>query len=241
MTRRNLQIAFIALVLGGGAFVYFGLQDYASEWNIPVITDDVPAATEPDPAPPAFDKTRHSLADASSIWVVANKQRPLEPPRYAPADLVSVGGGQQMRAEPAAALAAMFAAAQAEGLALQPLSGYRSYARQQTVYNNYVSTYGQDEADTFSAKPGHSEHQTGLAIDIGGGGCGIEECFGNTPHGKWVAANAYKYGFIIRYPAGKQDATGYKYEPWHIRYVGIELATEMHNQNILTLEEFFGL
>lgn len=242
MNRRNLLIAFIALVLGAGVFIYFN-QDYTAKWDIPVISDSGPESAEPEPAPvpPAFNKTQYSLSDAASIWVVVNKQRPLDPLRYTPGDLAGVSGGQQIRKSAGEALALMFAAAKAENLALQPLSGYRSYDRQQTVYQNNVNTYGQAEADAASARAGHSEHQTGLAIDIGGGGCGIEDCFGDTAHGKWVATNAYKYGFIIRYPAGKQAITGYKYEPWHIRFVGTELATEMHNKNITTLEEFFEL
>lgn len=197
---------------------------------------------DPEPVePPAFDKGKYSTDDPASIWVVANKQRPLNPKTYAPNDLVSVGGGQRLRQEAASALNQLMAGARAEGLAISPLSGYRSYATQVSVYNNEVAANGQAVADTQSARPGYSEHQTGLAIDVGGGGCGIEDCFGNTAPGKWVAANAYKYGFIIRYPQSKQNITGYRYEPWHIRYVGVDLATEMNKQGIQTLEEFFGL
>lgn len=188
----------------------------------------------------AFDKTRYSIDTPDSIWVVVNKNRPLNPLKYAPADLVAVGS-QKMRKAAASAFLKMAADAKTAGLTITPLSGYRSYETQVSVYNNEVKNYGQAVADTESAKPGTSEHQTGLALDVGGGGCGIENCFGNTAEGKWVAANAYKYGFIIRYPAGKQAITGYRYEPWHIRYIGIELAAEMHNKNILTLEEFFDV
>ena len=204
-------------------------------------SEEKPAETQSEAPKATFDKSKYSTTEAASPWVVVNKQHSLNPLQYAPSDLVSAGGSQQMRQEATTALAKLFAGAKAEGLTLQALSGYRSYARQQTVYQNYVNTYGQAEADTFSANPGYSEHQTGWAIDIGGGGCGIEDCFANTPHGKWVAANGHKYGFIVRYPAGKQAVTGYKYEPWHIRYVGVELATEMHSQNVQTLEEFFNL
>lgn len=188
-----------------------------------------------------FDKARYSLTDPSSIWVVVNKQRSLDPLTYAPSDLVSVGGSQQLRKAAANALTQMFADAREAGLELKPLSGYRSYSRQVTVYNNEVKANGQAVADTQSAKPGFSEHQTGLAIDIGGGGCGIENCFGDTDEGQWVAANGYKYGFIVRYIPGKEDITGYRAEPWHIRYIGPELATEMHNTGVTTLEEFFNL
>ncbi len=199
----------------------------------PNKTDTKPAVT--------FDKTQYSKDDVTSIWVVVNKQRPLNPKSYAPNDLVSVGGGQQMRTEASTALMKLTAAAKADGLTISPLSGYRSYNTQVSVYNNEVATNGQTVADTQSARPGTSEHQTGLAIDVGGGGCGVEDCFGNTAQGKWVATNAYKYGFIIRYTAGKEAVTGYRAEPWHIRYIGTALSTEMKTQNITTLEEFFGL
>lgn len=208
-----------------------------------LTSDDNPARSSSSgqkPGKPSFDKSKHSTTDPNSIWVVANKQRALNPITYEPSDLVEFQG-QKLRKEALTALQQMFGAAAAEELQLQALSGYRSYATQVSVYNNEVNTYGQDVADTQSAKPGHSEHQTGLSMDVGGGGCGIEDCFGDTPHGKWVAANAHKYGFIIRYPEGKESVTGYRYEPWHIRFVGKELATEMKNQKIQTLEEFFNL
>lgn len=102
------------------------------------------------------------------------------------------------------------------GFNIDLLSGFRSYETQNRLYNNYVATYGQAEADTFSARPGTSEHQTGLAMDVGW----IDDSYGDTPSGKWLAANCYKYGFIIRYPKNKESITGYKYEPWHIRYLG---------------------
>lgn len=126
--------------------------------------------------------------------------------------------------------------AAAAGHDIQLLSGYRSYTTQQNLYNNYVATYGQEEADTFSAKPGTSEHQTGLAMDVGW----IDDAYGETASGKWLAANCHKYGFIIRYPKGKEDITGYKYEPWHIRYLGVDIATDVY-QSGLCLEEYLGV
>jgi D-alanyl-D-alanine carboxypeptidase len=189
---------------------------------------------------PQFDKSKYSLSDPGSLWVIVNKKRPLNPLTYSPADLTAIGN-QKMRQEAVVALNQLIAVAKTEGLNIQPLSGFRSYSRQEQVYQNEVNTNGRAVADTQSAKPGYSEHQTGWAMDLGNGGCGIEDCFGDTSEGKWVAANAYKYGYIIRYPEGKESVTGYRYEPWHIRYIGVELATEMHNKNIQTLEEFFGL
>jgi|GEM_PF-605699 hypothetical protein len=128
---------------------------------------------------------------------------------------------------------AMQADAKKAGLSLWICSGFRSYTYQNTLYNNYVARDGKAKADTYSARPGHSEHQTGLAMDINN----ASDSFNNTKEAKWIAENCYKYGFILRYPQGKQDITGYKYESWHVRYLGKELAKEVHDSG-LTLEEF---
>lgn len=117
-------------------------------------------------------------------------------------------------------------------------SGFRSYNTQVSLYNNYVKRDGKTAADTYSARAGHSEHQTGLAADINS----LEQSFINTKEGKWLNENCYKYGFIIRYPKGKEDITGYIYEPWHIRYVGIDIASKLYNNgNWITLEEYLGI
>ena len=116
------------------------------------------------------------------------------------------------------------------------VSGYRSYYDQKSTYNYWVSVYGQKDADTISARPGHSEHQTGLAFDI----TSLNSSYGETEEGIWLRENCFKYGFIIRYPKGKEHITGYAYEPWHIRYVGVEHATYIMNNN-LTLEEYLGI
>ncbi|WP_051536532.1 D-alanyl-D-alanine carboxypeptidase family protein [Ruminococcus flavefaciens] len=127
----------------------------------------------------------------------------------------------------------MQADAKKAGLSLWICSGFRSYTYQNTLYNNYVARDGKAKADTYSARPGHSEHQTGLAMDINN----ASDSFNNTKEAKWIAENCYKYGFILRYPQGKQDITGYKYESWHVRYLGKALAKEVHDSG-LTLEEF---
>ena len=125
-----------------------------------------------------------------------------------------------------------------EGINLKIISGFRSYGTQQTLYNNYVARDGKAEADRYSARAGHSEHQSGLAADINS----LEQSWKNTKEGKWLNDNCYKYGFIIRYPEGKEDITGYMFEPWHIRYVGIDVATSIYNNgNWLTLEEYLGI
>ena len=124
------------------------------------------------------------------------------------------------------------------GLNIYISSGYRSYNYQEKLYNNYISISGKEKADTYSARPGHSEHQTGTCFDLNS----IDDSFANTSEGKWINQNAYLYGFIIRYPKGKETLTGYQYESWHLRYVGKELAKKLYNDsNWLTLEEYYGL
>lgn len=128
--------------------------------------------------------------------------------------------------------------AKKEGLSLRITSGYRSYNVQNDLYNNYVTRDGKEEADTYSARAGHSEHQSGLCFDLNG----TNTNFINTPEGKWLNDNSYKYGFILRYPNGATNYTGYMYEGWHFRYVGVELATKLYNNgNWLSLEEYYGI
>lgn len=132
----------------------------------------------------------------------------------------------------------MQAAAKADGLNIYISSGFRSYTYQKTLYNNYVNRDGVVAADTYSARAGHSEHQSGLAFDVNT----INDSFANTEEGKWLNDNCYKYGFILRYPKGKSDETGYQYEPWHFRYVGVELAEKLYNNgNWITVEDYFGI
>lgn len=126
--------------------------------------------------------------------------------------------------------------AAALGLNLYINSAFRSYSYQQNLYNRYVVRDGKKTADTYSARPGHSEHQTGLSLDLNT----VTQSFAKTAEGRWVAAHCHEYGFIIRYPKGKSDITGYCYEPWHLRYVGVEKATEITNSG-MCLEEYYGI
>lgn len=135
-----------------------------------------------------------------------------------------------------AAFDQMKADAEKEGLNLYIGSDFRDYAYQVKIYNNYNDLYGWEMADTFSARPGYSEHQTGLTIDCNT----IDDDFGETEEAKWLAAHCADYGFIIRFPDGKEDITGYQYEPWHIRYVGVDTAKEI-NQLGVSLEEYLGV
>lgn len=134
----------------------------------------------------------------------------------------------------------MKAMAKKDGINLNLQSGYRSYKYQIETYNYWVNLYGKEYADTVSARPGYSEHQTGMAIDVSGThGCDLETCFGNTEEGRWLKNNAHKYGFIIRYAAKEEDLTGYSEEPWHIRYIGSE--AENIKQSGKSLEEYLNI
>lgn len=135
-----------------------------------------------------------------------------------------------------AALKNLQAAAKEAGYDMPLLSGYRSYAYQVDLYNAYVARDGKEKADTYSARPGHSEHQSGLAFDIGA----IDDAYGETPAGKWLEQHCAEYGFIIRFPKGKEAVTGYQYEPWHVRYVGKTAAKEIMTRGIC-LEEYLGV
>lgn len=139
-------------------------------------------------------------------------------------------------AEANSALSEMISAASKEGINLYQISGFRSYSTQVTLYNNYVARDGKAAADRYSARPGHSEHQTGLAFDLNS----LEQSFGETKEGKWLAANCWKYGFIIRYPHDKEEITGYMYEPWHVRYLGKDVAKAVYESG-LCLEEYLNI
>lgn len=189
------------------------------------------------------------LGDPHRVWIVVDKRRPLNPVDFEPAEVVAPANMQRTvdgRLQPPAAeaLTALVAAAADEGAGAIGLnSAYRSYASQTRTYNGYVNSLGRAEADRQSARPGYSEHQTGLATDVAAcdGGCGAIESFGGTRQGAWTAANAWRFGFIIRYEDGYTAVTGYQAEPWHLRYVGVELAKAYHEGGFHTLEDFFGL
>lgn len=182
--------------------------------------------------------------------MVVNKHRALSPATFVPADLVrpgirmaTAGEASLLNSTTAAAAERMFAAAAADGVTLTLASGYRSYATQTSTYGNYVNTRGQAEADTASARPGHSEHQTGWSFDIGdgGGACSFQPCFAQQPAAVWAKTNAHRFGFVVRYPWNLHGITGYYYEPWHLRYIGTGAAADMEARGIGTLEEYFGL
>jgi D-alanyl-D-alanine carboxypeptidase len=254
MRLRRLITVSVAGALVVGGFGVFGLPKFVSDQvaNLPESIQNIAIQAQPKPVT-IFDPPKYSIDEADSIWVVVNKQRQISPLRYQPENLVFPAFpkpkvqnpfGLQLREEASLATVEMALAMGEAGQGTLILnSGYRTYKNQQGLYNRTRDTRGLAVAEKLSARPGHSEHQLGLAADfsVKGKGCAILVCFGNTEAGKWLAANAHDYGFILRYPKGNKPITGFQYEPWHFRYVGAELATEMRTKAISTLEEFWGL
>lgn len=187
------------------------------------------------------------VSNPETIPVLVNKLNKL-PDYYKPQDLIYPDipfifkekiEKRKMRAAAAAAIEKLFAGANQDGVKLLGVSAYRSHEVQASLFNHYVKSDGYEAAKTYSAVPGTSEHETGLAIDVTGGDgkCAAEECFEGTGEAVWLQNHAAEYGFIIRYPKGKDAITGYKYEPWHLRYVGRKIAVEIMQSGI-TLEEY---
>ncbi len=190
-----------------------------------------PPTTSPQPPETSAPQKKHKVEQIDGIWyvdgvLIVNKTYPL-PSDYNPGKILL---------EASIAFAEMQNAAKNDGIRLTIVSGFRSYSRQNTLYNNYAAKDGKAEADRYSARPGHSEHQTGLAMDLNS----VDDSFAYTKEAKWIAENCARFGFIIRYPKGKEDVTGYIYEPWHVRYLGVDLAEKITASG-LTLEEYFGI
>lgn len=236
-----ITLALIIVALGGWWFFIRGIKP---------DTEKSSGDSQTRSGGSGFDKSLHSIDEPGSIWWIVNKKRSL-PKDYVPSDLIvpdvrlRLGrNAEQMRFSEIASgpLKDMFDAAAAENVTLVFGSGYRSYGLQKQFYDSYVAKDGQEAADRYSARPGTSEHQTGISFDATNLSetCHLEICFETTPEGKWIAEHAHEYGFIIRYLKGKESSTGYQYEPWHLRYVGTELAAELHRTG-QTMEEFFGL
>lgn len=251
-------IIVIALLFGGFFLIYINNEEAPA----PPATASGSAATTqtPTPEPNLLPDDMQQIKDYTgavpldtipeSYTVLVNGNY-LLPEKYVPDDLTEPdvpfstydsSDKRKLRKKAARALEKMFGAAKKKKCTLVGISAYRSYARQKQIYHRNVSIYGKDTTNTFSAKPGSSEHQTGLTIDIS---CPqmnylLSTSFANTKEGKWVKKNAHKYGYIVRYPEGTSKITGYRYEPWHIRYVGVPLATYLY-KNKKTLEEYYGV
>ncbi len=183
------------------------------------------------------------LESLDSINIVVNKTHDL-PSDYEPEDLilpdVSTTKKLYVREVIHDDLKEMFSEAKSQNINLSITSGYRSYQYQKTLFNNYVARDGVEAASRYSARPGQSEHQTGLALDLASqnGKCTLSTCFKDTDEGKWLKENSWKYGFVLRYPEGKEEITGYMFEPWHFRYVGKKESQKIFESG-LTIEEYY--
>ncbi|MCG7376559.1 MULTISPECIES: M15 family metallopeptidase [Paenibacillus] len=249
LSRKSIiSTILVGSVVAGSAFTTFPLNHTLT----PVASAASSSFTQflHDNAPGRTIKTVKNVAtvtNVSSTVVLVNKKRNL-PSTYTPQDLVvpsipfSFSGSspkKQMRKVAATAIEKLFAAAKKDGIDIKAVSGYRSYATQKSIFDRNASIKGEAVANKTSARPGQSEHQTGLAMDISSASAGydLQQSFGNTKEGKWLKANAHKYGFIIRYGKDQEKLTGYSYEPWHVRYVGVYIAGEITSQK-LTLEQY---
>lgn len=251
----SLLIIILVILLGFGIFFRITNKpvhnDDPSSETI-VVTDEPSQPSTSEPTISEQPAITYDTTSYDSITVIANKKHSLG--IYEPDDLTAVShpgnnGTQYLRQEAAAALEELLAKADEDGVKLYAQSGYRSYATQQSLYQSYADRDGTAAADTYSSRAGHSDHQTGLAMDIMGDNtrmnssdrsdCPIEQCEGS-PAALWLADNAADFGFILRFPQGKQDITGYVYEWWHYRYVGKDLAIKIKDSG-LTMEEYFDV
>lgn len=262
--RRTIIIAAILVLLLAAILYYVGTHRAANDQSSMTLTPPASSKTKEQQSVTSangvgdkvasddnFNKKQYSNDDPASLWVIVNKRRPLQPKDYAPqvaAPNVPLRLGasnpeMMVSTKMVPALESMFAAAKKDGIELMVASGYRPYSLQVSVYGSEVKAYGQAEADRESARPGFSEHQTGLAVDLEpvSRQCEVQDCFGDTPEGKWVTEHAHEYGFILRYTPTGEPTTGYRHETWHFRYVGTELSKEIYRLNNPPLETFFGL
>ncbi|MFJ6416991.1 D-alanyl-D-alanine carboxypeptidase family protein [Paeniglutamicibacter sp. NPDC091659] len=232
-----LATATLSLTLGfGGA-----AAPASASASVPASAQALaPAALTPapqlakKPAPPRNPK---------KLNVLVNKTYPLAPKEYAPKTSTIADTGIRLETRTAAAYRDLAKAARRDGVNIKLTSGYRSYKSQKTIFDNYTVWYGPEKARSLAAKPGTSEHQTGLSLDVGNFNrkCALNDCFATTPVGRWMGKNAPKYGFVLRYPKGQEAVTGYKYEPWHFRYVGATQARAMAKKKSKTLEHYYGV
>ena len=256
---RNLAILILACIVVLSLIILLMIMAFSRKKEEPseAAVETTPAAetesaeptAEPTEAPSAEPEIDPAVfSDPDSYLIVANKKHRL-PEGYAPSDLAVPDVEMRyntwsMRLEAAEALETMFAKAEEDGIHLVMGSGYRAEDFQQVLYDGYCEQYGCEVADEISSRPGYSDHQTGLATDL----CGtdesydLSESFEETEEGKWLKEHAHEYGFIMRYPKGKAEITGYAYEPWHFRYIGVEYATKIYEKDEwCSFEEYFNI
>ncbi len=246
----------LLILLGIGLFGMLKSKGSTAEPSPTAEPASEPVSTVEPTEEPVIEETPEPTMDPSvftdtnSLLVVANKKHRL-PEGYVPPDLVTPEISQvqacTMRAPAAEAIKAMAEAAAADGVTLKISSAYRGEDYQRQLYNGYSASYGTATADTISSRPGYSDHQTGLAADFveqdgSMNGINFNQNFENTDSGIWLRDHAHEYGFIMRYPKGKQDITGYAYEPWHFRYIGVDYATAIYETDVFcSFEEYFDV
>ena len=252
MRSKTLIAFFLAAVL---VFTGCGHKEKPAQTDPEPVSQGEQAAEQPaeEAEEPQLPKMETSLDDyplstpTDDILVLVNKTHPVTRD-YEADDLVTVEhcdpnvgtkDTKKMRKTAADAIETLIAGAKEDGYDIVMRTGYRSYDYQDYLFNSYASKYGEAEANTYSARPGQSEHQTGWCCDVGVIGVALTD-FDYRPEAQWIAENSWKYGFILRYPADKTDITGYIYESWHIRYVGKDVAQYIY-ENDLTLEEYLGI
>lgn len=219
------------------------VEELHSETPIPTENTSI---DEPENNEKTVEYDPSLFTDLNSILILANKSHPL-PEDYEPSDLVTPNvkvnkSGLSLRKEASDAIEEMFNAAKEENINLVLGSSYRSYSYQASLFSRYVAKDGEEKAAKYSSKPGQSEHQTGLAADISdeSGENFLKQSFKDTKEGIWLKNNSYKFGYILRYPEGKEDITGYMFEPWHFRYIGKEEALKVYNSG-LCFEEYYKI
>ena len=245
----NSSVAIIGGADGPTAIFVAGAERQPEDTQ--TNTEEEPQMEPPSEQPvseqePEENEVERSEADKTNLLILVNKKNPVNK-NYKPDDLKGIkyfapdrsSETRFLRAEAADAFNLMVEKAAEENLEFKMTTAYRSFGFQKILYDNYVAQQGEEAANKLSAKPGQSEHQTGLAVDVSSPSVDFQLTneYGETKEGKWLAAHAYEYGFIIRFPKGKEDVTGYQYEPWHLRYVGLTAAKEIYDSN-LTLEEY---
>ncbi len=260
MGTKERIVLFLIIILGFSFSLLIGCAQ-ESEPVSAAFADPTELKTEkahngaPEIDKPSYDDTQSAepeeveadIMEVTDDWLLLiNKTHPLSKD-YVPTDMIHIKycvgdhaeSMRYMREVPATHFHEMIEAAAAAGYEIGIRTAYRSYEQQYNIFWNYVAQDGEEAANKYSARPGQSEHQTGLCADVTSPSVEYKLTteYGETPEGKWLSANAHYYGFIIRYPLGKEDITGYQYEPWHVRYVGEEAATEIF-ENELTLEEY---
>ncbi|MBL8159455.1 M15 family metallopeptidase [Candidatus Saccharibacteria bacterium] len=244
------MLIFLATATGFAAATYEladSVEGHYAELSMQVdnirVTKPERVVTLPKVATPVIVKNVADITRNDGKWVLVNKTKRL-PLEYIPAELVPVTVPHRNESDKSSLrlhtlvkspLETLFADAKKAGHTLMVSSAYRSASLQQTYFNEYVSTRGLAIAERYSAHPGASEHQTGLAVDVSTENerCYAGECYIGAAASKWIADNAHRYGFVVRYQKGKEDITGYNYEPWHLRYFGEELATALHSSGMV--------